>query len=127
LIIVDTSVLISALMKEYGSDAYLRTMAQMEEVYLSYVNYVEACVVYFARRGAFAPVDRLIAGMEIECIDVTQRQAQLAREAFATYGKGRHKAGLNICDCFAYALAKDYDAPLLFKGNDFSLTDIQSA
>jgi ribonuclease VapC len=58
---------------------------------------------------------------------VTVEQGDLARQAFLDFGKGRHKAGLNFGDCFAYALAKDLDEPLLFKGKDFAETDIRSA
>ena len=58
---------------------------------------------------------------------VTLLQAQLAREAYRDFGKGRHRAGLNFGDCFAYALAKEKGETLLFKGNDFSHTDIEPA
>ena len=56
---------------------------------------------------------------------VDEEQADLARRAFRKYGKGRHPAGLNFGDCFSYALARALDEPLLFKGNDFSQTDIE--
>ena len=58
---------------------------------------------------------------------VTPRQAEIARQAYRDFGKGRHKAGLNFGDCFAYALAKDLDEPLLFKGDDFRHTDVEIA
>ena len=58
---------------------------------------------------------------------VDRDQAELARRAFSRYGKGRHRAGLNFGDCFSYALAKGAGVPLLFKGNDFSHTDLESA
>ncbi len=58
---------------------------------------------------------------------VTARQAEIARQAYRDFGKGRHKAGLNLGDCFAYALAKDLDEPLLFKGEDFRRTDVEVA
>ena len=58
---------------------------------------------------------------------VTVEHRELARQAFLDFGKGRHKAGLNFGDCFSYALAKATGEPLLFKGNDFSLTDIKAA
>lgn len=57
---------------------------------------------------------------------VTPRQAEIARQAYRDFGKGRHKAGLNFGDCFAYALAKELDEPLLFKGDDFRCTDIEA-
>ena len=58
---------------------------------------------------------------------VTVEQARIAREAYRDYGKGRHRAGLNLGDCFAYALAKEKGEPLLFKGNDFRKTDVEPA
>jgi len=58
---------------------------------------------------------------------VTARQAELARQAYRDFGKGRHKAGLNLGDCFAYALAMEMDEPLLFKGDDFCHTDVEPA
>ncbi len=56
---------------------------------------------------------------------VTPKQAEIARQAYRDFGKGHHKAGLNFGDCFAYALAKEMDEPLLFKGSDFRHTDIE--
>jgi ribonuclease VapC len=58
---------------------------------------------------------------------VSPAQARIAREAYRDFGKGRRRAGLNFGDCFAYALAKEKDEPLLFKGDDFCHTDIESA
>ena len=70
--------------------------------------------------------DNLIDKLGIEVVPVDREQALLAREAFRRFGKGRHKAGLNFGDCFAYALAKQTNEPLLYKGNDFSQTDISA-
>ena len=70
--------------------------------------------------------DNLIDKLGIEIVPVDREQALLAREAFRRFGKGRHKAGLNFGDCFAYALAKQKNEPLLYKGNDFSQTDISA-
>ena len=69
-------------------------------------------------------LDLFIAKAKIGLVEVDADQARIAREAFRDYGKGRHPAGLDFGDCFAYALAKTLDEPLLFKGRDFSLTDI---
>ena len=70
-------------------------------------------------------LDLLIAKANVIQAPVDEEQAQLARRAFQKYGKGRHPAGLNFGDCFSYALAKALDLPLLFKGNDFSQTDVE--
>ncbi|HEU5463331.1 MAG TPA: type II toxin-antitoxin system VapC family toxin [Candidatus Binatia bacterium] len=82
-----------------------------------------------SRRGARAGqlVDRLIkdGGFQIE--HFTAQHLELAREAYARYGKGRNRAGLNYRDCFSYALAKATGFPLLFKGEDFSKTDLLAA
>ena len=69
----------------------------------------------------------LLEQYRIEVVDFTDLLTALAIDAFDRYGKGRHKASLNFGDCIAYALAKSLDAPLLFKGNDFALTDIRPA
>ena len=70
-------------------------------------------------------VDMLFRRADIIIEPVTVEQGHLARQAFLDYGSGRHKAGLNFGDCFSYALAKALGEPLLFKGNDFSQTDIK--
>ena len=69
-------------------------------------------------------LDNFIRHAEIEIASITPEQAQIARQAYQDFGKGRHKAGLNFGDCFAYALARATGEPLLFKGNDFANTDI---
>jgi len=68
----------------------------------------------------------VITAIRVTIEPVTRGQITLARQAYRDYGKGRHPAGLNYGDCFAYALAKSLDAPLLFKGNDFAQTDIKT-
>lgn len=125
---VDSSALLALLLEEPDYPAYCSAIAESDHVVMAAANYTETNIVAVCRLGkqAFERVDALLLSLNIEVCEMNRRQAQLAREAFAAYGKGRHEAGLNICDCFAYALAKEYDAPLLFKGNDFSLTDIES-
>jgi ribonuclease VapC len=72
--------------------------------------------------------DRIVASLGLEIIPFTPEQARLALAAFKRFGKGRGaKASLNFGDCFVYALAKELEAPLLFKGNDFAQTDIVAA
>jgi len=72
-------------------------------------------------------LDLLLAKLRVDIAAVTASQADTARKAFRRYGRGRHPANLNFGDCFAYALAKDKSAPLLFKGNDFRQTDVMVA
>jgi ribonuclease VapC len=72
-------------------------------------------------------LDALLDFVGIEVADVTARHAAIARDGWRRFGKGRHKAALNLGDCFAYALAIERDEPLLFKGEDFAATDVKRA
>ena len=72
-------------------------------------------------------LDELLKSLAIEIVTISPEQADLAREAYQKFGKGNHPAKLNLGDCFAYALAKARGEPLLFKGDDFRLTDIEAA
>lgn len=76
-------------------------------------------------RGVRRPVERLLATARV--VPLTERDANVAADAYALWGKGRHPAGLNLADCYAYALAKTWDAPLLYVGEDFPQTDVASA
>nr|WP_230980178.1 type II toxin-antitoxin system VapC family toxin [Oryzicola mucosus] len=96
---------------------------------ISPVNFLEAAV-RVDQLGSDAKsrkLDDLIESLAIEITTVTPEQARLAREAYQTFGKGNHKAKLNLGDCFAYALSKARCQPLLFKGDDFRMTDIEAA
>jgi ribonuclease VapC len=93
------------------------------------VTRVELSFVIEGRKGepGRRDLERLLGSGGFDIVAVTRTQADLAIDAFRRYGKGRHKAGLNIGDCFTYALAAAGDHPLLFKGNDFIHTDIRPA
>jgi ribonuclease VapC len=95
---------------------------------MSTVTFVEASIVIEVRRGyeGLRDLDLFISKAEIQLVPVDADQAHLARQAFRQYGKGRHVAGLNFGDCFSYALAKGLSEPLLFKGKDFSRTDVDA-
>jgi len=127
--IVDTSALVSILDQEAEAERLARAIAAASERMLSAANLVETGIVMQVRRGddADRDLDLLLAKLKIDIIPVSGKQANLARRAFQHYGRGRHPAKLNFGDCFAYALAKDSSAPLLFKGKDFSQTDIMIA
>ena len=90
---------------------------------------LETSIVIEARFGEAGgrELDLLIHKAQIRIEPFDQEQAEIAREAYRTYGKGRHPAGLNYGDCFAYALSSARSEPLLYKGEDFSKTDIKSA
>jgi ribonuclease VapC len=77
--------------------------------------------------GMAAKLDALMVAIRPEIVPFTAEHASLARDAWRRYGKGRHKAGLNLGDCFSYALAKERGQALLFKGDDFAATDIEPA
>ncbi len=96
---------------------------------MSAVNRVELSLVIEGRKRDAGRIDieRLLREIPIEVAPVTAGQAELAIDAFRRFGKGRHRAALNIGDCFAYALAKSTGEPLLFKGRDFMHTDINPA
>ena len=127
--IIDTSALVSILDQELEAERLAHAIATASERMLSAANLVETGIVMQVRRGdeAVRDLDLLLAKLKIEIIAVSAKQANLARKAFQRFGRGRHPARLNFGDCFAYALAKDSGAPLLFKGEDFTQTDIAVA
>jgi ribonuclease VapC len=127
--IIDTSALVAIFDQEPEAERIARTLAATPERMLSAANLLEVGIVMQARRGddGARDVDLLLAKLRVEIVPFTARQAEIARKAFRRYGRGRHDAKLNFGDCFAYALAKDAAAPLLFKGDDFGQTDVLAA
>ncbi len=127
--IVDTSALVAILLEENDAAIFAGALLAADTCKLSAATYVELVNVLGRRVGLTAVVagDRLIAQAEIEVVPFTASQADFARHARLTYGRGRHGADLNFGDCFAYALAKETGEPLLFKGGDFAMTDIRPA
>jgi ribonuclease VapC len=95
---------------------------------LSAASFVESSLVIEARVGpdGIRDLDLFVAKADINIEPVDIDQAYVARQAYSQYGKGRHPAGLNYGDCFTYALAKLSGEPLLFKGHDFSKTDLDT-
>ena len=128
--IVDTSALIAILRDEEGAMAYARSIANAAISRISAATYVETAAVIDASRDPIASrrFDDLLHEAQFAIEPVTEVQARIAREAYRDFGRGSgHPARLNFGDCFAYALAKAMNEPLLFKGNDFTRTDITSA
>ena len=128
--IVDTSVLIAILRREPDARSFSDAIEAAGRRRLSAGSYLEASVVVDSNRDPVLSrrFDELIKDAQIVIEPVTEAQARIARDAYRDFGKGSgHPAGLNFGDCFAYALAKDLDEPLLFKGNDFAQTDIAPA
>lgn len=127
--IIDTSAIIAILSDEPERRAFNEAIEMTGSCMMSAASFVEASIVIESSRGydGLRDFDLFVASAGIEIIPVDVEQAHVAREAFRQYGKGRHRAALNYGDCFTYALAKTTDLPLLFKGRDFSETDLQSA
>ena len=126
--IVDSSAVLAILLREPERHSFEDAILASDSNKISAVNFVEAAVVADAREGAgLSQFDALLREFQVEILPVTAQQAYSARQAYMDYGKGRHPAGLNLGDCFAYALAKVSNEPLLFKGNDFRKTDVESA
>ena len=127
--IVDTSAIMAILQKEPEAPAFGAALTEGARIAISAATLVELCVVTESRAGAavWAEVEALMADAAIEVAPFTAEQAALAREGWRRFGKGRHPAGLNLGDCFAYALAQERGEPLLFKGGDFALTDVRRA
>lgn len=130
MIVVDSSALVAIALSEPEHDELIEILIAAEALLVSSVSIVEARIVMHARKGQQGTI-RLNDLLRIYRFDVRAPglvEADLANEAFVKYGKGSgHPAQLNLGDLFSYALAKSVDAPLLYKGNDFSRTDVVSA
>lgn len=129
MIVVDTSALIAVLLNEPGAASFRYVLARSEDLRLSAVSDYEARLVSFRQRGhrLVEAYGELVDQTGLRIVAFDQEQSLLAFEAYRRYGKGNHPAALNFGDCASYALARRFNAPLLFKGNDFGRTDIQSA
>jgi ribonuclease VapC len=128
-VIVDASADLAIMLHEEDAKPFSDAMALAPDPWMSAVNFVEAAIRMQRLRPAEARsmLDALIGDSRISIRSVSVIQAELAREAHLTYGKGRHPARLNLGDCFAYALARESGRPLLYKGGDFARTDIEPA
>jgi ribonuclease VapC len=129
LIVVDSSVLIAILLDEAEKLTFAAAIVAADGARISAPNYFEAPMVAEALQGEAGcrDLDQLAVATGLDIVSLAATHIEAARDAFRRYGKGRHRAALNFGDCCAYALAKTLDAPLLFKGNDFALTDIKRA
>lgn len=127
--VLDTSALIAILSGEPEQEAFIHAIERADVRLLSAATLLEASIVIEARYGAAGAhhLDRLLERADVEIVPVDGEQASAARSAWQRFGKGRHPAALNFGDCFPYALAVTRGEPLLFKGNDFSQTDVPVA
>ncbi|MCO6418690.1 type II toxin-antitoxin system VapC family toxin [Siccirubricoccus sp. KC 17139] len=127
--IVDTSALIAILFKEAEARDFISAIDAAEAVAIAAPTLVEATLASEGRVGPAMrlELDDLVRTMQPEIVPFTAELAAIAQDGWRRYGKGRHPAGLNLGDCFAYALAKSRGEPLLFKGEDFARTDVKAA
>ena len=125
--IIDTSVVVAILKLESDGPLYEAALVASPVNRISAATYLEVSIVIDRVRDPLLSrrLDEFLATTAVTIEPVTTSQAQIAREAYRDFGKGSgHRAGLNFGDCFAYALARDLNEPLLFKGDDFGHTDI---
>jgi ribonuclease VapC len=127
--ILDTSALVAILYGEPEGPHFTQLIHDADICRISVANFVELAMVIEGQLGpdAARQADAFLRRAGITTEAVTLEHGHLARQAFLDYGKGRHKAGLNFGDCFAYALTKATGEPLLFKGDDFAQTDVEAA
>ena len=126
MIAVDTSALMAVLLGEAQADECASVLESAGSLLISSGTLAEALIVA-ARRNLGVEMAMLIDGLGFEIANVTPAAARRIALAYQTWGRGLHPAGLNIGDCFAYEVAKENACPLLYAGEDFSRTDIESA
>jgi ribonuclease VapC len=127
--VLDTSALVAVLLGEPERDAFIDLLVEAHDPLISAATLLEASIVMEAKTGpaGVGDLDALLCVVAVRPVAVDAAQANLARDAFSRYGKGRSPAGLNYGDCFSYALAQTMGRPLLFKGDDFAGTDVMPA
>lgn len=127
--VVDSSAVIAILKREPGWENLQDALLTAEVAVMSAAVVVETSLVIEAAGGqaGVERLDALLKAAGIAVVAFEPEQVELAREGFRRFGKGRHPAGLNFGDCLCYALARQRVEPLLFKGEDFSKTDVEAA
>jgi ribonuclease VapC len=125
--VLDSSAILAILLNEPEIEVFSSAIETDPVCLLSAASFVETAIVVESRYGEAGgrEFDTLIETTGIDIVPLDARQAEVARRAFRSFGKGRHAACLNFGDCFAYALSRVSGEPLLFKGNDFTQTDVQ--
>ena len=127
--IVDSSAVLAVLNREPDAEVFQEAMLTAAPCRMSVASWLETSIVVEGRGGAEAghELDAFLKYAQVEASPVTVEHLEAARTAWRRFGKGRHPAGSNFGDCFAYATALMADEPLLYKGNDFARTDIPAA
>jgi ribonuclease VapC len=125
MIAVDTSALMAIMLDEPEADACVAALEAEDDLLISAGIVAEALVVA-ARRNVREEMERLIDGLGFEVVSVTPASARRIAQAYEQWGKGVHPAALNFGDCFAYEVAKEHGCRLLYVGEDFAQTDVES-
>ena len=127
--VIDTSAIVAIAFNEPDAETYEQKVVDAPRRFISAATILELSIVIEARLGeaGAAELDLWLYKAGVEVVAVDAEQIAIARRAWRNFGKGRHPASLNFGDCFSYALAKSRNEPLLFKGDDFSRTDIEAA
>ena len=127
--VIDSSALIAILAKEEERGPFIKLIEAAAVRLIAAPTLLETCMVLLGREGEVAvqAARDFCKKGEVQIVPFDQSHLDIAIDAFRRYGKGRHRAGLNYGDCFAYALAKATGEPLLFKGDDFAHTDVKRA
>ena len=126
--VLDTSAVIAILLGEPEAESFAAAIEADPTRLMSAATALESALVIETRKGPAGgrEYDLLMHRAQIEVVSFTAEQFDVARNAWRKFGKGRHPAGLNFGDCFSYALAETSGEPLLFKGDDFGLTDVRA-
>jgi len=126
--VIDASALVAIADGEPEADQFIDALGAARGAAISAINAVETGIILIGRRRLrdVDELDRWLSDLKIS-VDLSNATHAAALAAYLTFGRGYHRARLNLADCFAYALAKALDAPLLYKGDDFAFTDIRSA
>jgi ribonuclease VapC len=124
--VIDASALLAILLGEPESEDFSRSIAGDPRRLVSALSALEAAIVTHGRKGPTGTrdLDLLLHSAGVTIVSLDADQVLLAREGYEKYGKGHHPAALNLGDCCSYALSRSSGEPLLFKGNDFSRTDV---
>ena len=127
--VVDTSALMAIVLGESDAERYAAVLSSAPRLLVAAPTWLEAAIVARARLGpeGHTLLTELLDGLQMTIVPFDPGLARLAHDGWLRFGRGRHPAGLNLGDCFAYALAKQCGEPLLFKGEDFAHTDVLAA
>lgn len=127
--VIDSSAVVAVLCQEEGHEAIRDKLIGAEVVLISAPSILEAAIVVTSKQAAdgISLVNAFLTNFGIEVVPFTRQHSAVAFDAFHRWGKGRHPAALNICDCISYATAKSTGEPLLYVGSDFARTDIEAA